>query len=373
MGAAFLSYKDTVRSLIGEPACLTWVKDKAVADIVHEFGGEVEEVAEGNFNDLYEGYECEEGERVVLISRFPGWSLIVEFNGYLGDGADVLRSLSSPGAALSLGWTIELDAGFSYAENGRILASFDPVRQGTDVADSEYLIWASALGVTPEEWREDWMAAAFAVAERLSGIRIDGDWKEGTYLLLRAGFEAEVEEEARPDLVLRDHMWELVSRHPRVAAVVAHPTEDKLTEITLITVETACRAAVLDGPVISEALRAVADGRRGAQVGGLQDELAAIAAGYQEQAAQVMDDQANVFLPDPDTGWGRLLMKHHAVKALMAPLRSDPYPGCLGALSQAEIVTASRRKEGDDYRLLTTLKVIAFYVFNGDNAIRLSP
>ncbi|WP_344977994.1 DUF6461 domain-containing protein [Streptosporangium fragile] len=360
-------YKETIRSVFENPACLTWVHSENIRDVVQAFGGQPEQLAEGGFDDLYESYELDNDEAIVLITQSPGWFLAVEFTKYMGARRDVLRRLSAGGEALTLAWTIELDATFAYAADGKLESVFDPVRQGTTAAEPEYLAWAQAYGVTAEQWRDDWLAASFALAEQISGLRVDQTWKERTHLVLSIERQEAGEPAARPPLALKEEMWELVMRHPRVAAIAANPSEDDFTEMSLIASEMVVRAAGLEGPDIDEALNAIGAGRHGESVRALNDRLLTLSDGFRRRAAEVMDENANAGLPDPDTDWGRFLMKHHALKTLAAPLAMDPYPGCKAAIRQAREVVVGQRRQNDNYRLLKAMENIAFYMFNGHN------
>ncbi|WP_188191534.1 hypothetical protein [Nonomuraea sp. SYSU D8015] len=114
---------------------------------------------------------------------------------------------------------------------------------------------------------------------------------------------------ARTPLALNEEKRELVARHPRVEAIAANPPEDDFTEMPLIASEMVVRAAGLEGPDIDEALAAIGAGRRGESVRALNDRLVTLADDFRGRATEVMDENANAGLPDPDTDWGRLLMK----------------------------------------------------------------
>lgn len=369
---AFSTYKDTLDSIFDVPACLSWVRGKKVEEFTRLFGGRPEQIREGRFADLYDAYEMEENEGVVLITQTGDWILAVELTRYRGAKPNVLRDLSADGEALALAWSIEWDATFTYASAGRIGAAFDPVRQGTSAYEAEYLEWSSAYGISPQQWQDDWRAAAFAIAESMSSIRIDRDWKGQTHLVLRVEEAGDEEPDQRPPLKLPLHLRELISRHPRVATIVASPPIEEFTEGTLIVAELAVGAAGMrsspSGDLVEEALAAIATGRRGEQMNALRDRLYDLAENLATQAGHVMQGRENIHRPDPNTDWGRLLMKHHAVKALAVALSGDPYEGLTLALQHASTVTAPTRKLNDDYRLLRLLEALGFYIFKGYNS-----
>ncbi|PZG12536.1 DUF6461 domain-containing protein [Nonomuraea aridisoli] len=361
--SSFLFYKEHVHSMFDYPACVTWVRGAGIHDLVQVFGGQVEQLAEGGYDDLYDSYDLYgEDEGIVLISRSADWFIAVELTRYIGADRNVLRRLSASGEALSMAWTGELDTTFTYAVNGQLESLFDPFEQRTTAAEPERLAWAQTYGVTPEQWRDDWLAASFALAEQISGVRVDQAWKEGTHLVLRMETEEDEEPTVRPPLTLRDDLREVVGRHPRVAAIAANPPEGDLKELTLIACELAVRAAELDGPDIDEALAAIRAERRGQAVHELSERLMDEAGDLRRRAAKVMDENANPDFPDPSTDWGRLLMKYHALRALTFPLTMDPCMGCMAAIRQGKEVVVGARKQTDDYRLLNAMETIALYV-----------
>ncbi|TMR90786.1 hypothetical protein [Nonomuraea basaltis] len=172
---------------------------------------------------------------------------------------------------------------------------------------------------------------------------------------------------------LRPDMRVLISRHPRVAAIAAAPPIGEFDEGTLIAVEMSVRAAGLresvDSALLEEALAAVAAGSRGELARPLRDALDNLAESLAHQAAQAMHGYENIDHPEPDTEWGRLMMKHHAVKALVEALAEDAHEAFVLALRHASTVAASTRKQNDDYRLLRLIEALGFYVFNGYNSI----
>ncbi|MEV4181202.1 DUF6461 domain-containing protein [Streptosporangium canum] len=370
MGAEFDFYKEAIRALFNAPACVTWVRGADISAIVRELGGNEQGLSEGEFNDLFEAYEMDADEGVALISSVGEWTLVVELTRYLGIKHPILEALSRSSEALSLAWTVELDTEFGYAAKGWVSRSFDPFQQGTDYAEPEHLRWANKYNVTARNWQEDWMAAAFTVAERISGIRIDRGWKEQRHLILRVGdvFQAE-EAQARPDLILKEQMWELVSRYPHIADIAADPSQERLNEVKLITVELTVRAAKLEGPLIDRALGAIGQAVWGAPVQELHDELAVMAANYLAAATVVLEDGGDVLMPSFETDWGRLYMKHYAVQGVMAALRLEDYRGLLASMEYGKLVTVSQRKSNDSYRLLRILGIIGYYLANGENSL----
>jgi hypothetical protein len=85
----------------------------------------------------------------------------------------VLRALSADGRAVSVSWNVNARCRLGYARHGQVLASLDPLapqRRRGPVPDAlePYL-----AGLT---FAEDEQAAAQTWAERITGVRLDGDW-----------------------------------------------------------------------------------------------------------------------------------------------------------------------------------------------------
>ncbi|MFI6293248.1 DUF6461 domain-containing protein [Nonomuraea sp. NPDC050790] len=182
--SVYLAYRELIGTLFEVPACLTWVRGNDVDGVVRAFGGRPDQVSEGPYEEVYEAYLMAPDEGVVLISPVEDWLLTVELTRYRGAGRDTLRGLSAGGEAVALAWTIELDAMFTYGIDGRLEVSFDPVRQMTEAYEAEYVEWSSRYGITRAHWREDWRAAAFTIAEAITGVRVDQAWKDGPHLVL---------------------------------------------------------------------------------------------------------------------------------------------------------------------------------------------
>ncbi|TMR90785.1 DUF6461 domain-containing protein [Nonomuraea basaltis] len=196
--AAFSVYKVALDAIFDVPACLTWIRGKKAEEVARLLEGRKDQISEGHFADLYDAYEMEENEGIVLITQKGDWILAVELTRYRGAKSETLRSLSADGEAMALAWSIEWDAAFTYAVDGRIDVSFDPVRQATSASEAEYLEWSRAYGIYPQQWQGDWRAAAFTIAEKISGIRVDRDWKDRSHLILRIEKARDEEPDERP-------------------------------------------------------------------------------------------------------------------------------------------------------------------------------
>ncbi|MFI6909614.1 DUF6461 domain-containing protein [Nonomuraea sp. NPDC050394] len=366
----FLAYRGLIGSLFEVPVCLTWVRGNDVDGIVRAFGGRPDQISEGPYEEVYEAYEMAADEGVVLISPVEDWIMTVELTRYRGAGRDTLRSLSAGGEALALAWTGELDAAFTYAVAGRLDVSFDPVRQMTDAYEAEYVEWSSRYGITRAQWQEDWRAAAFTIAETITGVSVDQAWKDGPHLVLRIE-DADDDPDEKPPLKLRAPQQELLSGHPRVAALAGALPVEEFSEGTVMVAQLALGAAEpweqRERSLLDEAQAAIAAGRRGATVHALQAALNVVADQFAERATQVMPAGVDLDHLDPDPGaeWGRLLIKHNAVKTLISAFAEDPYEGVTLAIRHARVATAPTRKQTDDYRLVGLLETLAFYVFKG--------
>jgi hypothetical protein len=123
-------------------------------------------------------------ERLLGVTELAGWVLITELDSFLGMDEDVLRRLSSGTTVVSHYRTINTDDGFSWAENGDVRVSFEPLAPGRrDGSDPDALLDVMhRLGydVSGDESDDedvdvvhhDRAGATFALAEHVTGVRI---------------------------------------------------------------------------------------------------------------------------------------------------------------------------------------------------------
>ncbi|MDP9865616.1 MULTISPECIES: DUF6461 domain-containing protein [Streptosporangium] len=321
MNEVFSAYAN-LRDTFPEQACITWVSGVATRDVVRGFGGDYGRLTELTWNEVCEeAYGLDEGTgAIILLASHGDCTVVVEPVGFSGSGSALLRELSAAGEALSLHWTVNHDARISYAAHGELVTAFDPL----DVEELDSSAASLNLTLAPEQWREDWMAAALTAGEELSGIRLDRTWFDEPHLGLVVATDFTAPQ--RPALLLDDDAQGLVARDPRIAAIAAVPTRDKLPEIALIAAEMAVRTTGLRGELIDEALELIAEKERGVRAGQIRGKVGSLANRLLAQARGALEEEGSTSLlvPGHDTESGQLLLKHNAARTLVSALNSNP-------------------------------------------------
>lgn len=125
----------------------------------------------------------------VAVTEVSGWALMVEINGWLGSDPAVLVPLSAGTTIVSHYRNVNALDQFTWVEDGSIRVRFEPlfptVRSGAAPADIELAMRAVGFDLSEGEDRriEGHTAAAFALAEHLTGIRVTPDLlDESSYL-----------------------------------------------------------------------------------------------------------------------------------------------------------------------------------------------
>ena len=133
------------------------------------FGGSISDGAESSLGEaVADAYILEEGEDTFVVRSDAGWIVVLEFNRFRGGSSKRLASLSEDGVAFSVGWTVELDAFIKHYAQGRPVVTTDPILLGVEPSDDEGLAWSEGYGLTASNWRENWRAAVFAIAESIT-------------------------------------------------------------------------------------------------------------------------------------------------------------------------------------------------------------
>lgn len=364
MNEVFSAYAN-LRGAFPEQACITWIRGAALHDVVRGFGGDHGRLTELTWNEACEeayGFD-EDAGAIILLASHGDSTVVVEPVGFRGSDSALLRELSAEGEALSLRWTVNHDVGVSYAARGKLVTAFDPL-------DTELASSATSLNLTlaSEQWREDWMAAALTAGEEFSGIRLDRTWFDEPHLGLVVTTGSP--DPRRPALFLDDDARGLVARDPRVAAVAAAPTRDRLPEIALIAAEMAVRTTGLRGELIDEALELIPE-ERGVRAGRVRGKVGSLANRLLVQAREALEEEgATSLVPGHDTESGRLLLKHNAARTLVSALNSNPEDAAYHALNWAGKTHLSH--ENDDFERAHALSLILDYIQHDENAFNVS-
>jgi hypothetical protein len=178
---------------------------------------------------------------IIVADHRDGWTLLAEDNGFHGSMPEVLSQLSPGTVAASVYWNVNLVSRASLAQDGQVLAVFDFVGGGPpDGEDPEKI--APFLHDLDFDDAYRMCAAALAFLERVSGVRVPGDWSAQSH-------PASVI--ADPTRFEPSHVSSWLSINaPDVAAAVLHTSRPALRAVAALAATRACQAAGIDDPAV---------------------------------------------------------------------------------------------------------------------------
>ncbi|TQS18679.1 DUF6461 domain-containing protein [Microbispora hainanensis] len=274
----------------------------SVADIGARVSGgtphEVHEAAPLEALPFFEG-----GNPMSVAPASPA-VMLFEHNGILGTQRDVLRRLSRDGRVCGVYWNVEGDNRLNYAAGGRVLASLDAMFwdewSGDDIAVLEPELRAMTELLAGDE--DDWRAAAMAVVELVTGVRLTAEWLSGAHPYLTFQWPLATEPPTPEELAEYRNDPEVRLRD----AVVAAPESRQFAALTHLAELLATRFRLGEFPVVRDVLTGLASGRRaGAQrVGELAERLVAPLA--QEAFDDDDEDSADDLSFEQDPAWQRM-------------------------------------------------------------------
>ncbi|WP_407695951.1 DUF6461 domain-containing protein [Sphaerimonospora thailandensis] len=363
MSSSFVTY-ERLWPVFPKQCCVTWIRtgesDAVFADLVRRFGGDPSAVHPATWADVEdEAYEDldEEADGAMLTARHGVWTVVMEPFNVRGTSVRILSEVAADSQAYSVRWTADRRVRVTYVADGELIAAFNPFdldgvtpRSGRD--------WLSGVAVTEEQWRRNGFAAGLAVGEELSGVRVDGQWLKQTHLGVQL-YPLPLHPVTPADLLDAD-MQAIARSDPRIGAIAAEPTADKLPEIIRIAAELAVATTGLEGSLIDEAMRFVAAGDRGAAAQDVRSRLYRLRDQYRAEAAR-----GNNPIPGHDTELGRLLLKERAVQALIYALKNDvDLVAAVEYTVQAAEETHLSEENGDRERA-RVLNVVTYYLRTG--------
>jgi len=151
----------------GQGYCFTWVRDVVPQQVIERLGGtELERISWEQLVDAGDGEQGTASRYFIGISRIDGWSLIVEDNGDLGVTDELVRPLSAGTTVVANHRRPDGHGRFLLIEDEQVRLDFDPLAPATITAEM------TAAGFVPGIDADTSMAAAFALAERLTGEQL---------------------------------------------------------------------------------------------------------------------------------------------------------------------------------------------------------
>ncbi|GAA0843115.1 DUF6461 domain-containing protein [Streptosporangium amethystogenes subsp. fukuiense] len=307
-----------------ETACFTWIRTGDLDQAVRVFGGDPlvsePETLDGLFGIAPEDLP-DDATGVALVARHGEWAVIVEPFAFRGLSEALLGEVAAKGEAFRMAWTVNMATFVSYVRDGEVVASFDAL----DLDGASGREWLDGLPVGEADWRADWRATAFAVAEHLSGVVIDDDWTARSHALHWLRPMTVV---ARPALRVDGRMRAVAAVDSRIARIIADPTPDRVPEIIAIAAGMAVATAGIDGPLVEEALALIAAGACSAELAERLGDFRMEFARREWEAFQASPDSARQRYPSPghDTDYGRWAVKGAAAEALRAAVNPDRDP-----------------------------------------------
>jgi len=366
----------SIDDVFPDPLGVIWIKDVAADEVLRGIGADpFGEVVAADWSQVQAALwddgedEDDEGElgRAALYAVEGDGAVLIEPMSCVGSDTALLRRLTaSGGEALGLSWTVNLHVSVTFAACGDILATFDPMELFAATGDDPDAVagWLDSLPVTATEWNDNSKAAAFALGERLAGIRVDRAWLARPHRLVVPSASAEAE---RPALFLDKQMRELAAADPRIAALAADPGPDKLPEIIRMAVDLALRTTGLDGELVDEVLELLATDERGARGAAARERLRSLHATLRQEAQTAYEraGATGFAVPGHDTEVGRLMLRQEAVETLRHALDPDLAKAASNALGRAAATRLSH--ENGDYLRHRTLTAIQYYIVHGEN------
>lgn len=158
-GGAGEAYRWVRHSSLGQAATVTVVTGSTAAGVLRAFGADPDQPG-----PLGTGQDAD-APRVAVLQAATA-VIAVEYNGFRGTGRSVLCRASAGGRAASMFWNINALTNLSFAEDGKLLASFEPPVAGdVDVGPQ---VAAALDGLDFDDYR-DKVAKGLAAVQRFTG------------------------------------------------------------------------------------------------------------------------------------------------------------------------------------------------------------
>jgi len=155
-------------------ACFTAAVGVTVDDVLRALGADHSTEPTATFAASFDELT---GWTPLVVDELDDAVLAAENNGWLGSRSEVVEAISRGGRAASVYWSVNADMSFLYAEDGVVVAWFDPV-----------LVEHPWSGSDPGWVRERARDLRFGVGrprsdslvllERLTGVRVERSWLE---------------------------------------------------------------------------------------------------------------------------------------------------------------------------------------------------
>jgi hypothetical protein len=339
-----------------EAFCITLVRGLDEAEVLRRFGGEhspPRRLTEAEVGKLSEPLPSRYLQ-LVLVAMADGWSVAVEDNGFEGSRPEVLRALSRGSQAVSVYRNVNALGYFSDAVDGALLVQFEllfPQRRWGSQPDL-LLPQMRAVGLDPD-WHEppygELDTAALALAERVTGVRLDPGILDGP--LLVAGIAPllddppasysldgeDVELAAAIDQAAPGVWRQAAATAARQAVQLAQLDQDPVVVEALVAAEAGQARQIDDHAPLGWRIRSWAVEVRIAERV-RSDPSASLEAQQSEASLRRAAGLAERPLIDPSPwlgpGWSALVLRWRAGEAVRAALFADPRTALYATLEQ---------------------------------------
>nr|BBH87393.1 hypothetical protein KTC_21440 [Thermosporothrix sp. COM3] len=159
-----------------EAFCVTFVRGLDETTLLRHIGADLSRARWLQENDQEAFEKLQQFGELVGVGRCGDWTFSFETYSYQGTEPSVLRAISKGSTAVTVFYNINARAHFCYAENGDIIADFDPLTppEEQDLPPRARVLFHRA-GITSEQIESeeyDYVHAMFALAEA-AGVSLD--------------------------------------------------------------------------------------------------------------------------------------------------------------------------------------------------------
>jgi hypothetical protein len=243
---------------INVASCITFVRSRNADEVLLRFGGDpatarlmtLTEVAEENCNS---GDPCDYAP-LLLVDTINDWVMIFEDNGFQATRHEVLQAVSLGTEMVSVYWNVNARQQFIYALDGKTVTEFKlqspESRRGTE--PDRLLDYMKGL---PFE-SGNTLASALALAERITGIRVDRSWFKVERRVVQV---TPLPQEPDPDL--KPEESSLALYHPEIAPLIIGAPAIAWRRIAILAAERSAAETGIDSDqVIRVALQTLRSG-----------------------------------------------------------------------------------------------------------------
>jgi hypothetical protein len=162
--------------------CVTLVGDMAPRELLQRLGAEPGETVSGVpalAEPSYDAWDEFDGEQLLAGAAAVGdWTLMVEYNGYVGTTTELMAPVSRGRSVVSHFRNVNAVDHFSWLQDGRTRLHFEPLfahqRDGSDPDGLLTEMTESGFDLREDDDRDftGHTEAAFALAHRITGVRL---------------------------------------------------------------------------------------------------------------------------------------------------------------------------------------------------------